>query len=453
MASTLSFQGISSGLKTDQLVNALMEQASQPLFRFQDRQSLNNQRISAYQGLGRALNDLASAFTSLANTGLKTQTLTSSDSTGTFVTASASGAAAGAYDVQVQKIATKASQTFTPANTVLATDDLGGSPPYTLTLNVTRPSGVTTTQVNIAAGSSTLNGIRDAINNSAAGVTATLVQTSSTSSTPGYKLVLTTKDSGAGSVALTGGPAALGSNTTSDGQDAVFKVNGLQVTRSSNTVTDVASGVTFTLKSGSSDGIAFSASTILTVAQDKTAATNAFQNVVSKFNGALKLVKDGSNPGGAFANDSFARALVSKVRAAFSGTPTGLSSSNTYQSLSDLGLKTNQDGTLSLDTLKFQAALDKDPGAVANVFGTLDSSAGVVKQVQSIVDTVAAPGTGQIFGVTQRITGDNARLARLINQQQVQLDRKRRTLQDQFAQLESTIGQLQGAGQSLGAIR
>ena len=195
-----------------------------------------------------------------------------------------------------------------------------------------------------------LYGLRDAINAAGAGVTASVVNTGS-GATP-YQLVITAKETGTGITggvvtlaaidnadlsattvdpalgitggALTGTIAAptgltggLQSGAAETAKDAVFSINGIQLTRKSNVVTDAAEGVTFTLKQGNQTG-----STTLTVAQDKTTATNGMQDVITKFNTLLKVYKDASastkdSDGaviqGALSNDATSRTIISQI--------------------------------------------------------------------------------------------------------------------------------------------
>ena len=97
-------------------------------------------------------------------------------------------------------------------------------------------------------------------------------------------------------------------------QDAKFTLNGIDLVRKSNTVTDAVDGVTFNLKQGAQP-----TATTFTVALDKSAITSAMQDAVSKFNAMLKVYKDASGTGGALANDPSVRSIVSQVRAALAG--------------------------------------------------------------------------------------------------------------------------------------
>lgn len=446
MTSTLSFQGVTTGLQTDSLVSAIIAADSQGLDRLKASQTKNTQRSTALASLRTGLNTLTTSMASLYDK-LSAQTVTSTDSNNTYVTATASGAAAGNYQVKVSQAATRGQLGPTmngtePTNLAVADPDaaiLSGTGSFA----VEGTDGVIKT---FELTNNSLNGLRDAINASGAGVTAAVVNTGS-SSKP-YQLVITAADEGTGKTGgvvtlaainnqdgssttfatgidlgistgtvdsfaspttLTGGLSSTGSGVATD---AIFSVNGIQMTRKSNTVTDAVDGITFTLKKGDTTN-----ATTLTVATDTATATTAMQDVVSKFNAFLKLYTDnntttqdeagGDVTAGVFVGDSVARSVVNQVRDALTGTASGLSSSALYKSAGAVGLKTNSDGTLSLDTTVFQAALKKDPDAVKDVFtfsGT--SNVGSVKFSSATADT----GTGDVafnlaYGSGGAVTG------------------------------------------------
>jgi flagellar hook-associated protein 2 len=137
-------------------------------------------------------------------------------------------------------------------------------------------------------------------------------------------------------------------------------------------VTDAADGVTFTLKQGGQTG-----TTTLTVAQDKSTATSGMQDVVTKFNTLMKIYKDAAastkdaNGGvvqGALSNDATSRTIIAQIRATLTGASSGLPGTSAFQIPASMGIKTLSDGTLSLDTTVFQAALEKDPAAAKRLF-------------------------------------------------------------------------------------
>lgn len=566
---SISSTGVSSGIDWNSYINAILQQESQPLQRLQDKQTANNRRVAALQTFKSNLTALSSSLATLGGTSFDARTVSSTDANGTYVTATASGATAGSYDLKVSQVATKGriSPTLSggvPSN--LAVADPLATPVFSgtsATFAIQGTDGVIKT-LTLDATNNSLYGLRDAINALGAadpnvpgskglGVTATVVNTGSGANP--YQLVLTAKDTGTGTTGgvvtladVTGGgavntlgiaagtvdsltaPTTISGGLASSGadlaKDALFTVNGIELTRKTNTVTDAVDGVTFSLKQGGQ-----TTPTTLTVALDKGAITSAVQDVVSKFNALVKAYKDASASGGALANDPSVRGFLSQVRAALSGSPAGLPATASLTSTADLGIKTNRDGSLSLDATALQSALDKDPAAAKRIFaftgdssngavtffaggsktatgpvafnitsfasggavtgtftvggtdytltgsngtlagaagtpleglivsvtgtgtGTLNLTRGVGQAVRDLVSDLTASGTGNLSLILSSIDQQNQVLAKQLTEGQQRLDRRRDILQAQFAAVESTIGQLQAAGQSLSGIR
>ena len=176
--------------------------------------------------------------------------------------------------------------------------------------------------------------------------------------------------------------------------DSVFTVNGIQLTRQTNTVTDAVVGLTLTLRQGSQ-----TSKTTLTVGIDTSTISATVQNVISNYNtlmhdytAASKATKD--SKGGvipaALSNDSTARGMISRIQSLMRGVPAGMPASGTYKSIGDLGITANSDGTLSMDTNAFSKALSNNPQAAKQVFDfTGTTSNGVVNFSQGSADTTA----------------------------------------------------------------
>lgn len=465
MASPISFQGLTTGLQTDQLINAVLQQEGLPLQRLQTRQTYNNQRVVALQALKSSMTSLSTSLATLGGTSFDARAVTSTDANGTYVTATATGAVAGSYDLKVTQVATKGRISPTlvggvPSN--LAVVDPIATPVFTgasASFAIQGTDGVIKT-LTLNGSNNNLNGLRDAINalgvadpavpgSKGLGVMATVVNTGSGAKP--FQLVLTAKDTGTGT---TGGkvtisdvtigapvntlgipagtvdnmtaPTTITGGLTSAGADlavdALFTVNGIQLTRKTNIVTDAVDGVTFTLKQGGQ-----ATPTTFNVALDKGAVTSAMQDVLSKFNAAVKTYKDASGTGGALANDPTARGFISKIRSALAGSPAGLPASSAFTSAADLGVKTNRDGSLTLNVTAFQAALDKDPAAAKRIFAfTGSSSNGAVTffaggpntatgsvgfNITSFVSGGAVSGTFTVGATNYTLSGSNGTLS------------------------------------------
>lgn len=459
MASPISFQGLSTNLPTDQMVEAIIQSESQGMERMQARQALNSQRASLVRTFRSNLLALQTAFGTLANSSFSSRIVTSSDANNTYLTATASGAANGTYDIVVRQAAQGARLTAPNAATALTaslggTDSIGdGTGTYDYTLTNTDGEAVT---VSLSAANNTLAGLRDAINaqSGTTGIQATVVQTAATGDS--YKLVLSTSETGEGSAAVNGdsiflkgntgnllGLSDAGSGTQSQvaAKNALFSVNGIDLERGSNVVTDAVEGLTLKLKAGDE-----TKTTTLTVGTDRDGLKSAMEDLVAKFNALYKTYKDNSGTGGALAGDTTLRTILTQVRSYLTGRPDGIASDAAYRSGAEVGLKTERDGTLGFDSTAFLAAVDKDPGAVEAVFNKAYSA------FQTYAAQVTSPGSGNLASILQSIETQNARLSTQIASTQTRLDRRREALQMQFSRMESLVGQMQAAGQSLGSL-
>jgi len=433
----LSFQGISSGLPTDQLIQAMLAQQAVPIDRLQARQSANNLKKATLTSIKNTLTALAASVSSLTSATLNKRAVTSSDPSA--VSATASGAQSGTYDVQVGQLATKArletnTSLASPAASVGAAGD---------TYTITNKDGATKNIV-LEEGKTSLADLADAINASSSdfGVTASVVQKS-----PGqYHLVLSSTETGKGvgggdtvGISGNGGPADIsyGGVSATAAKNAEFTLNGVAMERTSNTVSDAVDGVTFTL------GKAGTGNVSLRVDLDTDAVAKAFQDVVNKYNSAYNAYKSASGKGGSLSGDLSVQAIFSQLRSAITGT---VESAGVTQSMALLGMSTNRDGTLSLDTTKLEEALRGDPGMVGRVFDKASSD------TKDLIDRLTTAGGGTLTAIISGIDSTNALLSKQIDSIQAKIDRRQEVLKAQFAKLEGLIGQMQSAGQSLAAL-
>lgn len=434
----ISFQGIGTGVQTDQLVAAILSQEGQSVQRMVDKQAFNKLRTTALQSFRKGMDDLSTSLAAIQDR-LNARTVTSTDTNSVYVSATATKAAAGNYDLNVSQVATRGRLAFSVAN---PTDPIFSS--SSATFSVQGIDGVTTP---ITLSANSLNGLRDAINASSASVTAAIIDTKDGSATP-FRLVISAKETGIGTNTTLGkitlsadnpsDATALGfisgssqsSNAAETAKEAIFTLNGTELHRNSNVVTDAADGVTFTLKQGGQTG-----NTTLTIAQDKTSATTGIQDVIGKFNALKKIYKDAStslkDSEGAIikaplAGDETVRSFLSQIQTALTGQLSGPSGGTTITSAASLGISTGADGNLSLNITTFQAALEKDPTAVQNLFtfnasatsgavalkeSTSKTSTGVVSfNITSFVSGGAVAGTLTYGGIEYNLTGTNGTL-------------------------------------------
>jgi flagellar hook-associated protein 2 len=372
---TISSLGAGSGLDLEGLVTKLMTVEQAPLTVIDNKISSYNTKISALGALKSAVTTLQTAAKALAPSigqtaqqNLATYSATLADtSVGTATADSAASSSAGDYSLTVVQTARTDRLTFAANPTLTA-----GT-----TLNIA--VGTSSVSVSITAGM-TLGDLRDAINSSSGGATATLIggtQLILTSNTSGGTgLITVSGDAGfAWNPNNTGAAVGISQSTDSKGRDAQIQVNGILLTSTSNTFTDAVDGVDITLKSGT----AANTSTTLTVSADtSTKVTADVKAFVDAYNSFISLVKQygyydaDTKTAGTLQGDYALRTMQSRLYSQISSTPAGVTGSIT--SLSNLGISVQSDGKLSIDSTKLSNAVSSGFTNVSNYLAALGKS-------------------------------------------------------------------------------
>jgi flagellar hook-associated protein 2 len=389
---TLSASGIGSGLDINNLLQQIVAAERAPTENRLNLQEAKTQaEISAFGILKSSITSFKSSLNSLkTSSGFSVNTVSVSDKS--LLAASASSiATAGSYSVEVESLAQShslATVAFDSLDSVVGTGTLTfdfGATVYdsgtdTYTSFTTNPDK-TSKSIEITNANNTVEGLRDAINEADIGVTATVVDDGA-----GFRLLITSDDSGlnnsleitvdegggaadtdtVGLSQLAFNSAATNAEQTLGASDAVVKINGLQVTRDSNSISGAIHGVTLNLKSADIGN-----PTQVTINRDNSNAEKNIGNFVAKYNELVSaidnLTKFGGDDGqsGLLLGDTTTRNILSQVRRVIGAVIPNNSSFNT---LSSIGITTQRDGTLGLDSSKLGAALSSDFDTVSKLF-------------------------------------------------------------------------------------
>lgn len=390
MASIVSSTG-ASGLPIDSLVTAQMQIEQQPLTAIKTKISSYNTKLSAYSTLKSGLSTFQTAVDKLATAAkFNAQSVTASDSTS--ITATADGTAVnGNYNVTVTQLATSqklATAAYNSTTDIIGTGKLtisfgtytaaDGGTPASFTANGSKSN----IEIDITSSNNTLAGIRDAINAKNASVTASIVNDGS-----GNRLVITSKDTGevnglkisvadddgnntdsSGLSALAYDPLATSNSLTQlvEAKNALLSVDGLSISKSSNTVSDVIQGVTLTLKGVTSTSNSLSVGTDTDTIQSSVQSfVDAYNSLNTSMRNLTKFVSAGSSSNGVLLGDSTVRNMMVKLKSMLSASsPTA----TTYKTLSDIGVSMGSDGSLSLDSTKLKTAITNNVSDVAKLF-------------------------------------------------------------------------------------
>ncbi|SCK16332.1 flagellar filament capping protein FliD [Vogesella sp. LIG4] len=390
---TLNSAGIGSNLPVNDMISKLMAVEAQPLQLLDVKEGNLTAQISAFGQVKGVLSNFQTSVQSLEDSS-KFNSIQASSSATDYVTVSGdSTAGVGSYQLRVdqlaqsQKLATTAfASTTTPIGGGTLTFSFGttttaGTPPATsFTLN---PDKVPQ-QVSIPAGS-TMSGIRDAVNKANIGVTATIVNDGTGNrllftSASGTKSTLKIESSDSSLNAITNDPTGAGNQLTQvqAAQDAKFELDGMAITKQSNTVTDAVSGLTFNLLKVN---LATDTPASINVSRSSTGVQKAIQAFVKSYNDLNKALNDVSKVDTSvaptagqqrqappLAGDATIRSIQTRLHEVFSAIQ---DVGGAYTRPADIGLTFQKDGTLSLDSSKLSAAISSNPDDVMKLFGSV----------------------------------------------------------------------------------
>jgi flagellar hook-associated protein 2 len=451
-----------------------MSVEKQPLTQLQTRASKLQTQISAFGSLKGQIASLADVATRLA-TASSWNPMTADSNDASSVTATADTTASpGLHTVTVQQLAqgqVLASRNFAAASTAVGTGTLNLQLGTTANGSFT-PGTAAPVSIAITPANQTLAGIRDAINASSAGITASIV----TGST-GARLVLRGADGAASSVritvadddgdaadanglsALAWDPAAsagAGANMTQTqaAQDARYTLDGVDLTSASNTVTGSLDGVGFTLKKVTTQPVNLNVAVqSMAVRKNVNDFVNAYNALNTLLQNQTKADPSGKNRG-PLQGDSTANSLLNTLRSVLRGAVSGASGAST---LSAAGISFQPDGSLALDEARFSKAL-ANPASLSSLFaraqsGTDTSTAGLGSRLKSWASALTADSgtlTARVSGLQHSIDDNQKQQdtmqdkldrteARLRAQYQ-QLDTQMSTLNQQMARMKSALG-------------
>ena len=225
------------------------------------------------------------------------------------------------------------------------------------------------------------------------GVTASvsagqIVVTDDTAGASSLSLTLTENNEGGGSLNFGSfSTTTTGATDTAEvqaGQDAIFKVNGIELTRTANSIGDSVAGITLDLKDTNSGS-----PVTITVDRDTSQIKGTIQNFVDDFNTGISFINQQfsfdtqtNTAGGPLAGDSTTLTLQSRLREIVTGDVAGLDADENNLAL--FGITFDRNGTLAIDSGKLDESLSSNFDALKKVFigdgSTSDSDAAFVFQ-------------------------------------------------------------------------
>ena len=424
--------GFGSGLDVKQLVTDLSNASREPkIARLTELTQANQTRISALAQARSDLDGFANSLGQMVSDGTLRSTPTVSDESVLSATSRA-GLSADSFAATVVVNQLARAQSNYSAVVADRTAAIGAG---TMTLTV----GGTPRTITIDGTNNSLDGLANAINASGAGVTASIIADEG-----GHRLIVKgptgevgaftlTADAGADpglSAFATGGGMTVGQTAA----NAEFTIDGVAFSRSSNIIDDVVPGMSLTLKKAApGQAVDIGASRPLAMIKQTVG------DFVSVFNQLKKSLTAAANlPGATMSLREVERELSSLVNKV-------LSSHGTINKLSDIGISTTKEGTLTVDNAKLDAVLASDAGAVEALFNprrdathTEATDPGIAFALDAIRDK-AVGVNGAIDRATKSLDAKKENLADQLEKVEERESAYRKRLEKQYGSLEAKL--------------
>lgn len=378
MAESITSLGAGSGLDLASLVDQLVgaeRQSQQSRIIGAEARALS--QLSAFGQIKGAASALQDGLEPLEDLSTYRGRTASTEDVEAFTASADENAATGRYAVEVVALAQAQK---------LRTDAFDSSLESIGTGTLTISNGESSFAVTIGEDASSLADIRDAINSSSenTSVTAGIVNSVDgahlilTGSKPGesaaFTVAVSDGDGGLDGLAFDNEGGASAFSVVSAAADAELLIDGLEITSSTNVVTDAIEGVSIDLLKAE-EGRAFE----LTVDFDRDAAKSQVEKFVSGYNNLLLTVGNqvtfnaDTFQSGPLFGDSAVRSLVSDARGVVNTSLAG--SFDSIRSLAQIGITTELDGTLKVDDSQLEDALANNFEEVGSLFAGEDGMA------------------------------------------------------------------------------
>ncbi|WP_286975919.1 flagellar filament capping protein FliD [Pseudomonas sp.] len=456
--------GIGSGIDIDSIVSAMVAAEQAPKAAQLSRlETATTTKFSALGSLKSALSEFQTAVAALNDKSLFENRTATSSSTNSLTASASKNALPGTYSVQVNRLASGSKVATASIDSTFTSGALAE------TISVKLGASGTSTDISISAGSD-LSSTRDQLNAALKdqGISANIVSDPSTGES---RLVFTSTTTGAGNDVIVSGAGNLAelningtaplsnTDTASAGYitravDAEFSIDGLILHSSSNSVSNAIPEVTLELVAKTSAD----APLTVQVGEDTAGVTNNIKKFVDAYNkliatsnqltSVVSVGDDGQPLVGGLVGDSSVRNLLSSVRNQLV-SPSGQEG---IRVLADMGITTQKDGTLAIDSDKLKTAVEGNFDSVGSFF---TGDVGLMARLDKSIDGFSKSG-----GVLeQRMDGLQSTLSN-IDAQKETLNRRIEALQtrlySQFNAMDTLVSQLNQTSdrltQSLGSL-
>lgn len=478
MASAITAAG--GSIDVNGIVSQLMAIEREPLAKIKQEQTGINTKLSSWGKLKSALSELQTATDKLTRLSTWQNTTAKSSNDTNVVATGGSGGAQGTHSLVVQQLA----QSQAVATRAFGSpDELIGGGILSIQLGSVNDAGTTfmpdgqrqAIELTIPSGA-TVKDVRDIINRSKAGISASLVNDGS-----GTRLMISASETGAKNafqitatprgdsrldnfnISATAAQGSNGSQRTQIARDARMEINGLTATSASNKVTDLIEGVTLDLKKTDTAPIS------IQVEGNKEALKEDVDKFIEAYNKVNSLIAEetkydpGSKTAGTLQGNGTVIRIQSQLRALVRAQP----GEDDDTSLSKAGFELGRDGSLSIkkdkldnllnDPARLRKLLAGDPTAAAGAAATgaaattAANAGGLAKRLGDRLKEILDP-KGSINGATEALNRSLKAQTDRQDRLNEQLARREEQLRKQYAALDANLTRISNSFSSIAAL-
>ena len=387
MASTpeiLSKLNVGSGMNNSDIITSLVDAERIPaLERIEKNESQAENKISAYGILKSEISDFRELVRTIKSSNAASHVGSSSNTTiAKFTTTGTTGTENIDASLVVSSLASSHTLVTGAYNNSGSTVGAGsltidfGTWSTTSSANDTFTANSNSSITVTTSASTTLSQLRDSINNATDNAEASILYNGT-----GYVLVIKGKSGASNEVRVTpsGDSTATLSNSfsyttssknltqTVDGTDASFTVDGISMTRSTNTINDLYKGYTLELETTSSSAVNLSSTQNLdNITSLLSSYVDAYNNIYLNITNMTSSSFSGDESSGPLSGDSLARKIQRDLRNFSTKSISGYEGGPYSMSL--LGVQTNRDGTIALNTNVLKNSFEAQPKIVDAIF-------------------------------------------------------------------------------------
>ncbi|MCX7822504.1 MAG: flagellar filament capping protein FliD [Syntrophobacterales bacterium] len=412
----ISLSGLSSGINWQDILDKLQTVMEKKVNLIQDQKKTLNDRLTAWKDLGSKLSELKNSIGDLQDPwdyNKLTAKVTSSDPSvspsSLFSVNVGNTASMGVHNIKVLQMADY-KKVF--SESFGSPDQVAG-----------KTGSIVINGSSVELDGKSLNQIKSDINALNAGVSASILKVAEND----YRLIITSKTTGAQGFTFNSSNSDM-TFTEQAGKNAIISIDGLQIERPTNTISDVIKGVTFQLnKADSSTTVTLSVERDLSSIKDKVKKfVNAYNSVLDEIG---KHITSNTTPGaktGALGSDFTLQTVKSNIQ-------------NVYLKgeLFNLGVRINDKNRLEFDESTFDQALQ------SNFEGTTSKLRAFATNMYTQLDRLMDPIDGTLTLKENSLENTIRTLDKRIDSEKSRIDRQIEMMRKQFETMESALSDMQ----------